>query len=397
MSDVRDGTHESPKYHEEGHPLITSKNLRTDGAIDFRNTDLISPEDFEKINKRSKVDRGDILFGMIGTIGNPVIVKDDSFAIKNVALIKQKNSLFNEYLFQYLKSDYIQKKFYEKNAGGTQKFIALGLIRGLEIPTPSWEEQLKIAEFLGGVEEWLQNLRAQNESLEAYKKGIMQKIFSQEIRFKDENGKDFPAWEEKKLGQVFDFLATNSYSREQLTYVGGEVKNIHYGDIHTKFKTHFNINKEDVPYLTGVIDSSKIKPELFCQEGDVIIADASEDYKDIGKAIELVKLDGQNVVAGLHTLLLRPKKGVSLEVGFAGYLMQIDSTRKQFMKMATGISVLGISKTNLEKVKVVVPPLLEQRKIADFLTSLDNLIESKQQQIIEAETWKKGLMQCLFV
>lgn len=87
VSDVRDGTHDSPKYHKNGYPFITSKNLRSDGTIDLENVSLISAEDFKKVNKRSKVDQGDILFGMIGTIGNPAIVKDCNFAIKNVALI----------------------------------------------------------------------------------------------------------------------------------------------------------------------------------------------------------------------------------------------------------------------------------------------------------------------
>ena len=99
VSDVRDGTHDSPKYLDEGYPLITSKNLMKNGIISFEDINLISEEDYNFINKRSKVNSGDILFGMIGTIGNPVIIGENSdFAIKNVALIKEKSQLKNSYL-----------------------------------------------------------------------------------------------------------------------------------------------------------------------------------------------------------------------------------------------------------------------------------------------------------
>ena len=92
LSDVRDGTHYSPTYVSNGYPFITSKNLNDDGTIDFENVNYISTEDYNEFSKRSKPNKGDILFGMIGTIGKPVLVNTDiEFAIKNVALIKEKN------------------------------------------------------------------------------------------------------------------------------------------------------------------------------------------------------------------------------------------------------------------------------------------------------------------
>ena len=111
VSDVRDGTHDSPKYVTEGYPFVTSKNLMKNGKIDFSDISYITEEDYININKRSKVDVGDILFGMIGTIGNPVIVEQDGFAIKNVALIKEKDKLLNRYLIQVLKSSVIDRQF----------------------------------------------------------------------------------------------------------------------------------------------------------------------------------------------------------------------------------------------------------------------------------------------
>ena len=145
---IRDGTHESPKFKDDGFALITSKNLNTDGTLNFNNVSYINKMDFNLINLRLKVDIGDILFGMIGTIGNPVMVNECNFAIKNVALIKEKNKLINCYLIHYLNSNIIIKQFYENKVGGTQKFIALGLIRQLLINLPTLPEQTKIANLL---------------------------------------------------------------------------------------------------------------------------------------------------------------------------------------------------------------------------------------------------------
>ncbi|MEY8303734.1 restriction endonuclease subunit S [Anaerosalibacter bizertensis] len=177
VSDVRDGTHDSPKYQNNGNIFITSKNLMSNGKIDFSDINYISDEDFKKINKRSKVDIGDILFGMIGTIGNPVLVDNDNFAIKNVALIKEKKGLLNSYLIYYLESDNISKQFYLLNTGGTQKFIGLGLIRSLNIKVPSLQEQTKIANFLSSIDKKIELEEEKLEEYKKFKKGLMQRMF----------------------------------------------------------------------------------------------------------------------------------------------------------------------------------------------------------------------------
>ena len=135
--DVRDGTHDSPGYVSSGYPLVTSKNLR-DGKIDLSDVNFISEADYEEINRRSKVDVGDILMPMIGTIGNPVLVHDKpAFAIKNMALIKFKpHSPTREFVLQFLRGDCFDRLTANKNKGGTQKFLALGEIRGLPLPVP---------------------------------------------------------------------------------------------------------------------------------------------------------------------------------------------------------------------------------------------------------------------
>ncbi len=177
VSDVRDGTHDSPKYVESGYRFITSKNLSSNGKIDFSDISYISEEDYININKRSKVDIGDILFGMIGTIGNPVLVEESEFAIKNVALIKEKDDLLNKYLIQVLNSSIISRQFYTLNSGGTQKFIALGVIRDLVIPVPNREEQIKIANFLCNLDKRIDKEQEKLDSLNEYKKGLLQQMF----------------------------------------------------------------------------------------------------------------------------------------------------------------------------------------------------------------------------
>lgn len=139
VCDVRDGTHESPAYVSKGgYPLVTSKNL-TQGFVDLAGTRNISEEDYAQINRRSKVNRGDVLMPMIGTIGSPVLVDDDpAYAIKNVALIKfddaSPSAVFVTRLFR---SHYFEYAIRQTQRGGTQKFVSLGNLRSLPIPLPA--------------------------------------------------------------------------------------------------------------------------------------------------------------------------------------------------------------------------------------------------------------------
>lgn len=150
VCDVRDGTHDSPQYYESGYPLVTSKNV-TGGKIDLTDCSLICEADFKKISERSKVDIGDIIMPMIGTVGKPVIVDiEPNFAIKNVSLIKFKadSRVLNIYIRALLQSDYFDDAVLSKVRGGTQKFISLGDIRKLEVLVPPMELQEQFATFI---------------------------------------------------------------------------------------------------------------------------------------------------------------------------------------------------------------------------------------------------------
>lgn len=261
---------------------------------------------------------------------------------------------------------------------------------------PRYHEQRKIAVFLGAVDKKIAQLERKKALLEDYKTGCMQQLFSQAIRFKDDQGRDFPDWEEKRLGDVLEWVKTNSLSRDQLSYDDGAIQNIHYGDIHTKFRANFRQGQEVVPFIAPSEGTSPVLLAEYCELGDIVIADASEDYADIGKAIEITELTEIPLVAGLHTHLARPN-GEELAIGFTGYMLRSPKLRRQIMRIAQGISVLGISKKNLEKLMLERPHPDEQRKIADFLSALDAKIALVVQELTLAQRFKKGLLQQMFV
>ncbi len=202
-------------------------------------------------------------------------------------------------------------------------------------------------------------------------------------------------WQEHVLGDIFEFYTTNSFSRDFLDNDKGSVKNIHYGDIHMKFPTILDVKNKQIPYVKEPVDLSKISIEAYCKNGDVVIADASEDYNDIGKAIELKNVGEEKLLAGLHTILARDNKQVMVN-GFRGYLMSSPNVRKQIKVYAAGAKVLGISKSNISKVSLLIPSSMEQEKIASFFSLIDKKIELQTEKVEELKNYKKGIMQKIF-
>lgn len=147
LYDVRDGTHDSPKYTQQGYPFVTSKNLK-DGKIDMSDVKYISKEDYDKINERSKVDVGDILFAMIGSnLGHPALVVDEpNYAIKNVALFKVPSSQSSRLLLYLLSSDLIMDKINKEKSGSSQPFVSLKYLRTFKVSIPmEYEQQEELA------------------------------------------------------------------------------------------------------------------------------------------------------------------------------------------------------------------------------------------------------------
>lgn len=382
-----------PKIFDGNIPWVTTPDLKDKVYVsDTLSGCYISKHEAKSVGSKI-VPINSVIMSCVGDLGlfaintKPIVINQQLHAF---LLDYQKfNSLF------VLNALSKNQNFIEKVATKTAlPYLNKDNCNSIPLFITTLKEQNKIASFLSAVDEKISQLTQKHSLLSQYKQGMMQKLFSQQIRFKADNGSEFEDWEETKFSDQFNFHNTNSHSRALLAE-NGEIMNIHYGDIHTKFSMLFDVTKEKVPFLSEEVETSKINDDQFLKVGDLIIADASEDYKDIGKAIEVVNLDSRKIVAGLHTYIARPKKSFAL--GFNGYLMQTFVVREQIKKLATGISVLGISKTNLGKVEFLIPCLEEQTKIANFLSAIDQKIEVVAQQIEHAKQWKKGLLQQMFV
>lgn len=203
-------------------------------------------------------------------------------------------------------------------------------------------------------------------------------------------------WKAERIDMLYSFMRNNALSRDKLNYESGSAKNIHYGDIHTKFSALFDITKERVPYINGTEVIPDADSDDFCVEGDIIFADASEDTNDVGKCIEIVRLGGQLLLAGQHTILAR-RKNDALVIGFGAHLFQSGRIRSQIQKEAQGTKVYAISPTRLARTEIFYPrDEKEQQKIADCLTSLDEVIAAQGRKVEALRIYKRGLMQQLF-
>lgn len=196
-------------------------------------------------------------------------------------------------------------------------------------------------------------------------------------------------WNIKSMGDCFRFLRTKSFSRAE-TECSGDVKYVHYGDIHTKYPLIISPKEIDLFIST----EQAINADLL-RSGDLILLDASEDYEGTTKCIELSNVSPEDkIVSGLHTIALRDDHGVFAN-NFKAYLTSMPYVKQNFWKQISGVKVYGISKDNLKKIKVLVPPIEEQKKIAEILGTWDRAIEELTGLIAEKKELKRGLMQQL--
>lgn len=219
----------------------------------------------------------------------------------------------------------------------------------------------------------------------------MTEVLQPSLRFPEFEG----GWIETTFGSHYSFKATNSLSREKLNYKVGEVKNIHYGDIHTTFNLLFNVTKEPVPFINIDEDISNIDEENYIQNGDIVIADASEDYADVGKSIEVVNTNDERILAGLHTFLAR-KEDDEIAGGFFAFLLTTYKARLEIMRIAQGTKVLGLSKDRFSEIPLFIPQPEEQQKIANFLKAIDKRIQLLKDKKEALDDYKKSMMQKLF-
>ena len=198
-------------------------------------------------------------------------------------------------------------------------------------------------------------------------------------------------WEVRKLGEVCAFLRTNTLSRNQLNDVNGDIHNIHYGDVLVKYPSIIDVQKQSIPF----INSEDYKKSMidFIEDGDIVLADTAED-ETVGKACEIANIGSEKILSGLHTMLIRPQKGL-FSPCFLGYQVNSVSYRKQLQALIQGIKVCSLGKQAIANTYFAVPPLPEQHRIVSVLSLWDTAI-AKQTALIEKLTLRKrGLMQQL--
>jgi type I restriction enzyme S subunit len=318
----------------------------------------------------------------------------------NVGYIHHYCGKFNAYQRTYVLTDFLANTQFlkaqlengiqerirtEVNAGNTP-YILKGTLADMQISLPnSVAEQQAIAEALSDADGVVEGLERLIEKKRCIKQGAMQDLLTAKRRLPGFSGE----WVKTTFGQCYQFLRTGSASRSQLgTNLG--VGYIHYGDIHGINSAVLDLSKSRLPEIPhqAVATLSRV------QDGDLVIADASEDIMDVGKSVEVKGVRENDVVSGLHTFLLRGNPAIVAN-GFKAYIQFLRDVRTGIESIATGSSVYGISKTNLAKLKFRVPPVSEQAAIGKLFADMDAEITALEARLQKARAIKEGMMQNL--
>ena len=198
-------------------------------------------------------------------------------------------------------------------------------------------------------------------------------------------------WNKIDLSNIFSYFSTNSFSREQLDF-NGVIKNLHYGDIHKKFGALVDVSNDINTFIKDQNFNNKYE---LCKENDLIIADASEDYEGIGKATEVININDNKIVSGLHTIMARDTKNI-FSPKFKGYYFNSPAIHNQIRVLANGFKVFGISKDTINSLNAYIPSKDEQKDIADMFQLLDKKIELQSQKVEALKLYKKGLSTTIF-
>mgnify|MGYP000934980559 CR=1 FL=1 len=271
------------------------------------------------------------------------------------------------------------------NQGTSIKGFVKSDLEALEIHLPSLTEQSRIASFLTAIDKKITELKRKKTLLEQYKKGVMRKLFSQDLRFKDDDGKEFPKWEKKKLGSVGETY--NGLTGKTQDDFGTGKPYIQYKQIFDDAK--IDITRFDYVKINGKEKQSKVK------YGDVFFTTSSETPWEVG--FSSVLLDNvEDVYLNSFCFGFRINYFSELNPEFAQYLFRSPIFRKDVIKLSQGSTRYNISKIGLMKIEILLPSEKEQVKIANFLSAIDDKINHTQIQIQQTEHYKKGLLQQMF-
>ena len=378
LCDVRDGTHDSPEYVQEGYPLVTSKNI-VDGRLDLTVVNYITEKDYNHINERSKVDLGDIIMPMIGTIGNPHLIEAiPEFAIKNVALIKfPKSDVSNKFIYYFLQSDAFKTYVAENNRGGTQKFLSLKDIRNMDIPALPYEKQLEICVVLDKVSELIALRKEQLAKLDQLVKSRFIELFGNlVIGDKVDTNK-------KKIGEIasvtklagFEFTKYIQYKEQ------GDI--IMLRGLNCK-KGHLVL--DDIKWIDK--ETSDLLPRSKLYYGDILMTYAGT----IGDVAMVDADDKYHLAPNVAKITLNNKKACN-----PVFLMHLFMYTNDYIM--TFASVVAQASINMEKIRnfeYYFPPVEQQNQFAAFVEQTDKSKLAIQQSLDKLELLKKSLMQEYF-
>lgn len=389
-SRIGDGIHTTPDYVEKSDYYFINGNNLVDGRVSIsEQTKCVSKEEFVKHHR--ELSSRTLLLSINGTIGSVAYFNEESVILgKSAAYINCCDRLDKTFAFCFLNSRKTSSFFRGELTGSTIQNLSLASIRLLPIAFPPLPEQKAIAEVLECWDKGIRNLELKIEKKRLIKNGLMQRLLSGKQRLKGFT----KVWKRVRLGDVFKFIATYAFSRECLTTEAIEntdIYNIHYGDIHATYTgPTLDLSKERrVPMLkTGSLMPSMMD---FLQDGDLVMADVSEDYEGIGTCVELTNLTEKRVTGGLHTFVMRDTSNQTA-ADFRGYMFKEYRLSKELKRIATGVSVYSLSKTNLSEVEVNLPPLDEQQAIAGVLSAADSEIEALEKKLALWKEQKKYLL-----
>ena len=338
-----------------------------------------------------------ILFGRRNWYLRRVAVADfDGICSADIYVLEAKGSqALPDFLPIFMHSNQFFDETMKYSSGSMSTRVKWSDLEKIKFTIPFISEQKKIIKTISVIDESITKTQNLLNRLRTYKESKANDLLTRGIRhtkFKKVQwlfGKEIEIpekWEVKRFDEVFEFLTTATNSRSDLNN-SGDMQYIHYGDIHTKWNLVLDCNIEVIPYIV----KDKVEKISLLIEGDLIIADASEDHEGSGASILLKNVQNKKIVSGLHTIALRDnKENTSLD--FRSYLTSIRFVKNQIIAYVTGISVYGLSKKNLKKVKIPLPLLKEQQKIASILTQLDEQYKQLENHLSLLKKMRKSMI-----
>ncbi|TCB62516.1 restriction endonuclease subunit S [Acinetobacter terrestris] len=324
-------------------------------------------------------DENDILMTRTGNTGQVVTDVKGAFH-NNFFKIDFDRSIINKNFFiEFLKKDTTQHLILKYAGASTIPDLNHSDFYRIVMPITTIEEQTKIAAFLSAVDEKISQLTQKHTLLSQYKQGMMQKLFSQQLRFKADDGSEFGEWKSKTLGEVGENIIGLTYSPTDVTNDGSGILVLRSSNI-----KNGRLDKKD-----QVRVNKKIKDKILVQPNDILICTRNGSQRLIGKSV--IINDNEVMTFGAFMSVYRSQYN-----RFIAYLMQTPWFFEQ-VQMNLGARINQITTGTLNEFTFDFPCLEEQTKIANFLSAIDQKIEVVVQQIEQAKTWKKGLLQQMFV